>query len=209
MHWEYPLIHASAGTRTLTIRFLCSLLSTLLICLSSNNAVLAQPAQVIIIRHAEKPDQGNELSLAGRERAAALAPDFLGNPELLKFGHPVAIYAQLPNQNDPSLRPIQTVTPLVDSLGLKLNENYGRDDYAAMVKEIMQNKSYKGHMVLICWEHHVIPKIAAEFGAANVPDKWPGGDVFDRLWILTANENNSTWNFVDLPQRLMFKDSKQ
>jgi hypothetical protein len=66
----------------------------LLIVLFFASSLLAEPAQVIIIRHAEKPEDGNELSLEGRERAAALAPYFLANLDLLEFGPPVAIYAQ-------------------------------------------------------------------------------------------------------------------
>ena len=67
---------------------------TLLISVVWVSRLSAEPAQVIIIRHAEKPDEGNELSLAGRERAAALAPYFLGETALLRFGPPVAIYVQ-------------------------------------------------------------------------------------------------------------------
>lgn len=36
----------------------------------------AAPAQIIIIRHAEKPPEGNQLSIKGMERAAALIPFF-------------------------------------------------------------------------------------------------------------------------------------
>jgi len=39
----------------------------------------ADPAQVILIRHAEKPEQGHDLSLPGRQRAAALVPYFREN----------------------------------------------------------------------------------------------------------------------------------
>ena len=58
----------------------------------------AQPAQVILIRHAEKPPTGNMLNTKGRERAAALVPYLLETDDLTKFGKPVAIYAQQPNR---------------------------------------------------------------------------------------------------------------
>ena len=76
------------------------------------SAGFAQPAQVIIIRHAEKPDSGNGLSLKGMKRAAALVPYFLGTESLLKFGEPVAIYAQAQRHETSSIRPIETVRPL-------------------------------------------------------------------------------------------------
>ena len=71
---------------------------------------MAQPAQVIIIRHAEKPTSGNELSLRGEERAAALVPFFLGADELLEFKTPVAIYAQAQKKETSSIRSIETVS---------------------------------------------------------------------------------------------------
>ena len=166
---------------------------------------MAQPAQVIIIRHAEKPSTGNELSLQGRERAAALVPYFLGTDELLEFKTPVAIYAQAQKKETSSVRSIETVKPLADALHLKVNESFTRDEYKSMVEEILQKKEYEGRTVLICWEHKVIPDMAAEFGAVNAPDKWKG-EVFDRVWIITFRPNKKPL-FTDWPQRLMYGDS--
>jgi hypothetical protein len=171
------------------------------------NRLLAEPAEVILIRHAEKPDEGNELSLAGRERAAALVPYFLENPVVLKFGRPVAIYAQSQKHATSSVRSIQTVQPLADSLHLKINNTFERDDYKKMVAEIKHDQKYDGHTVLICWEHKVIPEIAKEFAADDAPQKWRG-TAFDRTWILTATKSDHRYKFDDLPQKLMFGDSK-
>lgn len=78
---------------------------------------MAQPAQVLIIRHAEKDDaSGDGMSLEGRERAAALAPFFTGTKTVLSFGVPVAIYAQPQKHEASSLRPIETVKPLAAAL---------------------------------------------------------------------------------------------
>jgi broad specificity phosphatase PhoE len=170
------------------------------------NALLAEPAEIVIIRHAEKPSQGNELSLAGRERAAALLPYFLGNPEVLDFGRPVAIYAQSQKHTTSSLRPIQTVQPLADALHLKIKDAFDRDDYKKMVAEIKHESKYDGHTVLICWEHKVIPEIAKEFEADDAPRRWHG-DSFDRTWVLKGKSGHR-YKFKDLPQKLMFGDSK-
>jgi hypothetical protein len=180
---------------------------SLLAVLICANYSLAEPAEVVIIRHAEKPDEGNELSLAGRERAAALLPYFLGTPAVLEFGRPVAIYAQSQKHATSSLRPIQTVQPLADSLHLKINDTFERDDYKKMVAEIKHERKYDGHTVLICWEHKVIPEIAKEFDADDAPQKWRG-NAFDRTWVLTATKNGHRYKFNDLPQKLMFGDSK-
>jgi hypothetical protein len=166
---------------------------------------LAQPAQVIIIRHAEKPDDGNELSVRGEERAAALVPYFLKSDELLKFKTPVAIYAQKPASATSSVRAIETVKPLADALQLKVNDEYERDDYQKMVDMVMHTKSYAGHTVLICWEHKVIPDIAATFGAEDAPAKWSGSD-FDRTWVITFKAEKPP-HCKNLPQKLMYGDS--
>ena len=95
--------------------------------------LLAMPAEIIIIRHAEKPVQGNQLSLQGRERAAALAQYFLGDLDVLEFGPPVAIYAQSQKHGSSSVRAIQTVKPLADALHLRINDSFNRDDYRRMI----------------------------------------------------------------------------
>ncbi len=180
--------------------------SALLVVLIFANCSLGKPAEVVIIRHAEKPDEGNELSLAGRERAAALLPYFLGNPAILEFGRPVAIYAQAQKHATSSLRSIQTVRPLADALHLKINDSFERDDYKKMVAEIKHEGKYEGHTVVICWEHKVIPEIAKEFAADDAPQKWRG-NAFDRTWVLTLKSSHR-YKFKDLPQKLMFGDSK-
>jgi hypothetical protein len=166
----------------------------------------ALPAEVIIIRHAEKPPVGNQLSARGMERAVALAPYFLNTAALLKFGTPVAIYAQRPNSVDSSLRPIQTCTPVANALHLPVNTTYSHDQYAKMAQAILQNPSYDHKTVLICWEHHVIPALAYSFGVKPQPPRWHN-TVFDRTWVIYYNKNSSIASFQNLPQRLLYGDS--
>src|SRR5260221_4153375 len=156
----------------------------LIVWLAATTLSIAQPAQVIIIRHAEKPDDGNELSLAGRERAAALVPYFLETDELVEFKTPVAIYAQAQKKATSSVRSFQSVKPLADALHVTVNQSYTRDQHKNMVDEIVHENAYEGHTVLICWEHKVIPDMAAEFGVEDAPKTWHGRD-FDRVWIIT------------------------
>src|SRR2546423_1477606 len=158
------------------------LLLAVTIVLAGVSQTLAQPAEVILIRHAEKPPEGNHLSLQGRERAAALVPYVLETPELLTFKTPVAIYAQAPKKDTSSVRSIETVKPLADALKLPIKETYIRDDFRKMVAEVLAGREYEGHTVLICWEHKVIPEMAKEFGVENAPTKWPGS-AFDRTWV--------------------------
>jgi hypothetical protein len=165
------------------------------------------PAQVIIIRHGEKPPVGNHLNDRGRARAQALVGFFKNNPEVTQYGAPAAIYAMKPSSDDGSFRPIETVTPLSQSLGLSIIEDYAKKDGLAMIQAILSNASYAGKMVLICWEHHDIVNLVRYFGWDSGPDSWKG-DVFDRAWILNF-ENRKLVSFKDVPQRLLPGDSSQ
>ena len=167
--------------------------------------VFATPAQVVIIRHAEKPDSGNELSPQGWLRAKALPQFFNNNKIVNQFGIPAAIYAGAPKKNDGSVRSIQTVTPYAQSLGMNIHQDFNKDQFETMVEEVLNNDSYKDRTVIICWEHNDIPEIAHLFGASDAPDKWQGG-VFDRAWVIQF-QNEKVSNYLDLPQHLLPSDS--
>jgi hypothetical protein len=171
-------------------------------------AALAAPSQVILIRHGEKPAEGNELNERGWQRARALVNYFKTDPGVTRFGPPVAIFAMAPKDEDGSLRPIQTVTPLAESLGLTINSGYKKKQIQKMVDAVMSNPRYEGKMVLICWEHKVIPEIAQAFGASTAPSEWPGGDVYDRTWVLSF-AGGKVLSFADLPQHLLPGDSDE
>lgn len=166
----------------------------------------AKPARIIIIRHAEKPAEGNELSLKGRQRAAALVPYILETPELLKDVPLVAIYAQGPKKEGSSVRSIQTVKGIAEAAKLTVIDKFTRDDFPAMFAEIRKNPAYDGKTVLICWEHKVIPDIATAFGVENPPHRWHG-DSYDRTWVITFKGDEV--RFQNLPQRLMFGDAAE
>ena len=135
-----------------------------------------RPAEVIIMRHGEKPEQGDDLSLKGRERAAALVPFFLNRDKEL----PVAIYAQRPGEEHHSRRMVETVMPLAHELKLEV-KTCERSDYAEMIKEILAKPEYDGKVVLICWEHKAIRDLATALGIA-APPAWSG-----RLLIVSGS----------------------
>jgi hypothetical protein len=144
--------------------------------------VRAAPAKIIIVRHGEKPADGNELSVKGCERAYML-------PNFFKVWSINAIYAQQPNGKNSSLRPIQTVTPTALTANLKINNSFHRDDYALMTNELLNNPSLNGKTVVVSWEHSVIPKIAESLGVhlTSTLTDWPGS-IFDQAWVITFNE---------------------
>jgi len=168
-------------------------------------AVLAAPARVVVMRHAEKPASGNELSEKGFKRAEALVGFFKMSPDMTKYGAPAAIYAMAPKGEDGTLRPMQTVVPLAGSLGLPIINSYNKKHVEELAAEIMANPAYEGRTVVISWAHDGIPDIIKALGWGSGPDKWPGA-VFDRVWVLDFRDGKAV-SFFDLAERLLPGDS--
>jgi hypothetical protein len=144
----------------------------------------AMPKQVIIMRHAEKPSVGPYLSEVGEQRAQALVDYLREKPKWLQYGLPTALFAQRPDDVHHSLRSIQTLEPLAQALSLAIDEDYTRDEYPKMIEKIKRNAAYDDKVVLICWSHDALPKMAKKFGAEHAPREWLS-DVYDQLWVIT------------------------
>ena len=164
------------------------------------------PSQIVIIRHAEKPKVGIELSDVGRMRSAKLPNYFDSQSILSEFGSPVAIYAATPNTEGDSLRSIQTVIPLAEHFKLKINQNFTKKNIHDLVEDILNNPLYSNRTVIICWDRSGIPTIARLFGAMDSPAIW-NTDVYDRTWVIRFNKNQCP-QFMDLAQRLMPFDNE-
>lgn len=169
--------------------------------------VYSMPAQIIIMRHGEKPidNASNELSPRGWQRAQALPLLFTTRPELKLFGPPVALFAMSPEKKDGSIRAIQTLKYVAEEFGLSINKNFTRDQVKDLVKEIKHNSDYDGKMIIICWEHKVLLKIAEKLDVTQTLD-WPS-EQFDRIWVLNYSKKGKLKEFQDLPERLLESDS--
>lgn len=178
----------------------------LLLCLSWSMTAFAMPSRIILIRAGEAPPNGNGLSQRGKERAAALVPFFLFQDYLQDYGHPVAIFAHRETQSEPSLRPVQTVTPLANALGIKVNTSFTQVEFVKMLKLIKENPDYEAKTILICWNNDNMSRIEAELGRKINVKPWPE-EAHDRLWIVDFKQNR-TINFRDIPQRLLYGDSE-
>lgn len=183
---------------TTTVRSLALLLGISIIAGEAG----ATPAQVLIIRHAEKEQSGKDLSARGYSRASKLVDLFLNDSRLIENGRPVAIYAGIGG----SRRTVETVQPLADALGIAIDEDFGKQDIQAMVDEVLSAPAYSGKTVLVCWEHGEIPDIAAAFGATDAPSTW-ADSVFDRIWRLDFTPSGQVASFANLPERLLPGDS--
>lgn len=170
------------------------------------NAVIAMPAQILLMRHGEKPNQGSELSPQGWDRAKALPTLFQNRPEFQQFGAPAALYAMAPEKKGGSVRAIQTLKFVSEKLNLSINSGFTRDQVIELVIDIKNNKNLDGKMIVICWEHTVLIDIAKELGVEQ-PLDWPSKQ-YDRIWTLTYSKDNKLIKFEDLPQKLLPTDSQ-
>ena len=174
--------------------------------------------KIMVIRHAERPNgaQGvmpdgtpnpEALTAIGWQRADALVGLFAPPGGHFTDPHlrtPQAIYASGIAHHSDSLRPQQTVTPLAEKLGLRLNTDFPKGDEAALVRAA----TTIGGVVLIAWEHEAIPEIAQLVlgGNQGIPQHWPG-NRFDLVWVFDRPDQSGMWSFAQVPQRLLPGDS--
>jgi len=149
--------------------------STLLFILISLTAH-SQP-KVVLIRHAEKPASGFNLTCQGLNRSMQL-------PAVLysRFGLPVATYvpSMAFGDNTKHSRMFQTIVPFAAKYNLPLCSKFAEDDTVALAQEV---RSKRG-TVIIVWEHSRLPAIARCLGITDPTLHWPDKD-YDSIWIIT------------------------
>jgi hypothetical protein len=164
----------------------------------------AQPKEILIIRHAEKPKDGPNLSDQGKTRADKLIMLFEKSADRPNpLPKPDFIFAA--KNTDESHRPLETVTPLAATWKMTPNSDIRDKDFDELVKELT-NPKYAGKVVLICWHHGKMPKLAKALGAKGTPDPYPE-EVFDRVWRITYDGEDHAAKFVNQPQKLLSGDS--
>ena len=151
-----------------------------------------RPAQIILIRHAEKPvdPEDPHLSPAGVKRAERLVSFITTDPTMTRFGLPVAVFATQATKHDNGQRTQETVAPLAQALNLPVQTPYLGKDFALLAKQILANPAYAGKTVLICWNHEEIPRLAAALGVTPEPPKWKGS-VFDLVYVISYHDGTA------------------
>jgi hypothetical protein len=138
---------------------------------------------VMIIRHAEKPDDGTGLTPAGEARAKAYIGYFEHFTLHGQSITPDALYAAADSKS--SMRPRLTITPLSHALGLPIDDRFA-DKQTREIADALRGESHGNH-VLICWHHGEIPKLIQDLGGDSAQllhaDKWPA-DVFGWMVVL-------------------------
>jgi hypothetical protein len=183
------------------------------------------PQRLMLIRHGEKqPDSGpppygvdaagnqNEHSLTSRgwQRAGALVPFFrdacapaIKTPDAVYASKVGATVVVVDGQNvSESLRPQQTVTPLVEAIAPAkgLQTPFAIGEEAQLAQTIL---SHEDGIVLVAWEHSHIPIIAQSF-TTEVPDSW-SRSCFDAVWVLKRSKRGG-YVFKEVRQALLAGD---
>lgn len=158
-------------------------------------------AQVLIIRHAEKPVDGGPQGVdhhgrpsphglipRGWSRAGALAVrlDRAGGPGD-PLARPARVFAAATSPAHPSDRSRQTAKPVADRLGVPLHHHLGRGDEEHLAREILASTDD----ALVVWDHGHIPTLVRAFPLADgvvVPQAWPE-DRFDLVWVLSPDDD--------------------
>lgn len=174
------------------------------------------PQRVMFIRHAEKPNEppdggdgvdsngkkdDESLVIRGWQRAGALAKFFQSQPALC----PDVVFAAGVGKHSESMRPTETVTPLVALLNVSgkapFVNKYLKDDTQAAITDVMTRSG----IVLVAWQHELIPALVGLLpNPPTVPQKWPG-DRFDMVWV--CDQAGTGWSFSQVPQLLLAGDS--
>jgi hypothetical protein len=176
-------------------------------------------SKVMVIRHAEKPTDSpsfygvtavgekdpESLIVRGWQRAGALACLFapsrgpLQSPELAE---PQFLFAS--DKKGGSQRPLETITPLSQKLGIKIDTSFAKGQEKDLVKKALSRQG----IVLICWQHEVIPEIANRIlgNETTAPQQWPGSR-FDLVWVFDLDPGSGTYQFSQVSQLLLAGDS--
>lgn len=139
--------------------------------------------KIIIIRHGEKPNDGDNLSCKGFNRAIQL-------PQVLysKFGLPAAVFVPSINggKKTSTARMYQTVVPFAVKYNLRVNSKFDVDDAEGLAGALKQAEG----TCLVVWEHKNINDIAKALGVQEKL-KW-NADDFDSIWIVTLGTSGAT-----------------
>jgi hypothetical protein len=172
----------------------------------------APPGHVYIIRHAEKPSNGSigidiegdpdphSLIPRGWQRSGAIGVLFTGSalvpPDRLicpDYGATTTVH-----------RTYQTLLGLAGLTQQTIESPFAEGSEGPLAAAV--TAQYSG-TVLISWEHHHIPDIAAGFRTNTAPPtQWPE-DRFDLIWRFTlTNADPATYDFDVLPQHVLGGD---
>ncbi len=132
--------------------------------------------KVVIIRHAEKSKDGDNLSCQGQNRATQLASVLYQKINKPDFTYVPALKLDKATKHS---RMFQTVTPFAVKYDLTINSKYAVDDYDDVAKSVLKKEG----TVLMVWSHAEISDLVSALGVDEAPT-WDDAD-FDGMWTIT------------------------
>jgi broad specificity phosphatase PhoE len=181
------------------------------------------PSVMMLLRHAEKP-LGNgpphgvtidgapdleSLTPRGWQRAGALVGLFVPNPLHSRppdLPTPTHLFAcQIGGNSSSSQRPLETLLPLGERLGILVDSRFRKEEVGELVRAV---RTIDG-VVLLAWEHHLIPSIANMIAeeTSRVPQIWPD-DRYDLVWVFEYTGQGGGVEFREVPQMLLAGDQQ-
>ena len=149
-------------------------------CQSPGSSISTRPTRIVIIRHAEKPDDERNPHLSERGRLHALEwAKLISSPSGPLGGKvPAALFAPHPTEKRISIRPIETLQPLAEKSGQPVLTPFSAAEVGKLADKVRMD--YGGQDVVICWVHEFLPDLARALGVIAVP-QWKGKD-YDSIW---------------------------
>ena len=99
------------------------------------------PATILLIRHAEKLTDGeSDLSPVGFERAKVIPKLFGGVGAAPPHNFPKPDFLFATHVSKRSNRPVETITPLSESMGMPISHEIDDKDFATLAKELLSGK---------------------------------------------------------------------
>ena len=177
--------------------------------------------EIMVVRHAEKPlgeapphgvtaegvQDRESLTTRGWQRAGALVglfgPSNDARSARSALPTPTHLFASKVGVNSSSRRPLETLQPLADRLGLAIDTRFLKHQQANLIEAL---RTIDG-IALVSWEHALIPSIAALIvgDSALVPSVWPD-DRYDLVWIFEPEATGHRFGFRQAPQMLLAGD---
>ncbi len=136
--------------------------------------------KIVLIRHAEKPDDGDNLSCKGLNRSLAL-------PGVLypRFGRPDYTYVAKVSAGSSAghVRMLETIMPFAVKYDLSISDKYDEDDVAGLAKDILKREG----TVLVVWDHARLESVARALGVVSTTLTWSPDD-YDGIWVITFSK---------------------
>jgi len=171
-------------------------------------ASMPRSATVLVIRHAEKSGDKQDIGLtpAGQARAQAYVAYFQALTSGASHLPPPAWLIAAADEKD-SHRSRLTLEPLAAALGLPIDARLADADYRTLAQRLREDAHYDGATTLICWTHKKLPGLAKALGApaSLLPAKWPD-EVFGWMLRLDYDAAGELAEATLHNQRLMFND---